>query len=52
MAGRESLPAACRLFSRRVIFTRAYVSLALLSLRENGGLPVVYVQVQRFQFKS
>ena len=32
-----SLPAACRLFSRGVIFTRA-----LLSLRKNGGLLVVY----------
>ena len=36
-----SLPAACRLFSRGVIFTRARVSLALLSLRKNGGLLVV-----------
>ena len=34
--------AACRLFSRGVIFTRARVSLALLSLRKNGGLLVVY----------
>ena len=33
---------ACRLFSRGVIFTRAPVSLALLSLRKNGGLLVVY----------
>ena len=33
---------ACRLFSRGVIFTRARVSLALLSLRKNGGLLVVY----------
>ena len=32
-----SLPSACRLFSRGVIFTRARVSLALLSLRKNGG---------------
>ena len=32
----------CRLFSRGVIFTRACDSLALLSLRENGGLLVVY----------
>ena len=32
---------ACRLFSRGVIFTRARVSLALLSLRKNGGLVVV-----------
>ena len=37
-----SLPAACHLFSRGVIFTRAHVSLALLSLRKNGGLLVVY----------
>ena len=34
--------AACRLFLRGVIFTRARVSLALLSLRKNGGLLVVY----------
>ena len=43
-AGREkifSLPAACRLFSRGVIFTRARVSLSRLSLRKNGGLLVV-----------
>ena len=33
--------AACRLFSCGVIFTRARVSLALLSLRKNGGLIVV-----------
>ena len=33
---------ACRLFSRGVIFTRARVLLALLSLRKNGGLLVVY----------
>ena len=38
-----SLPAACRLFSRGVIFTWARVSLALLSLRKNGGLLVVYL---------
>ena len=31
-----SLPAACRLFSRGVIFTSARVSLTLLSLRKNG----------------
>ena len=35
--------AACRVFSRGVIFTRARVSHALLSLRKNGGLLVVYV---------
>ena len=28
--------------SRGVIFTHAHVSLALISLRENGGLLVVY----------
>ena len=39
-----SLPAACRLFSRGVIFTPARVSLTLLSLRKNGGLLVVYNQ--------
>ena len=37
-----SLPAACRLFSRGVIFTRARVSLALQSLMTNGGPLVVY----------
>ena len=37
-----SLPVACRLFSRGVIFTRVRVSHALLSLRKNGGLLVVY----------
>ena len=31
-----SLPAACRLISRGMNFTRARVSLALLSLRKNG----------------
>ena len=36
---------ACRLFSRGVIFTRARVSLALLSLRKNGGLLVVYPRI-------
>ena len=36
-----TLRAACRLFSCGVIFTRARVSLALLSLRKNGGLIVV-----------
>ena len=39
----DSLPAACGLFSRGVIFTRARVSLARISLRTNGGLLVVYV---------
>ena len=38
----KRLPAACRLFSRGVSCTRARVSLALLSLRKNGGLLVVY----------
>ena len=37
-----SLPAACRLFSRGLIFTCAHVLLALLSLRKNGRLLVVY----------
>ena len=37
-----SLPAACRLFSHGLIFTRAHVLLALLSLRKNGRLLVVY----------
>ena len=44
-AGRENffpLPVACRLFSRGVIFTPTRVSLALFSLRRNGGLLVVY----------
>ena len=35
-------PHASRLFSRGVIFKRARVSLALLSLRNNRGLLVVY----------
>ena len=42
-----SLPAACLLFSREVIFTRDRVSLALLSLRNNGGLLVVYIRLTR-----
>ena len=42
-----SLPAACRLFSRGVIFTPARVSLALLSLRKNGGLLEVYMIIVR-----
>ena len=33
---------SCRIFSRGIIFTRARVSLALQSLRKNGGLLVVY----------
>ena len=41
---REKRRHACRLFSRGVIFTPARVSLALLSLRKNGGLLVVYVK--------
>ena len=41
-----SLPAECRLFSRGVIFMRARVSLALLTLKKNGGLLVVYVKCQ------
>ena len=46
--GREKnvpLPAACRLFSRGVIFIPARVSLVLLSLRKNGGLLVVYFYI-------
>ena len=39
-----SLPAACRLFSEGVIFMRARVSLALLSLRKNSELLVVYIK--------
>ena len=38
------------LFSREVIFTRARVSLALLSLRKNGGLLVVYTLVHKLCF--
>ena len=42
-AGREEgSPAASRLFSHGVIFTRARTSSALLSVRENEGLLVVY----------
>ena len=43
--GEKNLPAACRLFSRGVILflTPARVSLALPSLRKNGGLLVVYL---------
>ena len=36
-----SLPAACRLSSCGEIFTRTRISLALLSLRKNGGLLIV-----------
>ena len=45
---------ACRLFSRGVIFTRARLSLALLSLRKNGGLVVVCFDnlVQRMIIRS
>ena len=39
--------AACRLFWRGVIFTRARVSLSLLSLRKNGGLLVVSIADRR-----
>ena len=51
VSGRRDLPseagtlAACRLFSHGVIFTRARVSLALLSMRKNGGLLVVYKNI-------
>ena len=41
LAVRRMILAACLLFSRGLIFTRARVSLALLSLRKNGGLLVV-----------
>ena len=37
-----SLLIVCRLFSRGVIFMHARISLALLFLRKNGGLPIVY----------
>ena len=40
----------CRLFSRGVIFTRARVSLALLSLRKNGGLLVAYDWMRGYFF--
>ena len=41
-----SLAAACRLSSHVVIFTRARVWDALLSLRKNGGLLVVYSHIK------
>ena len=44
--------AACRLFSIGVIFTRACVSLALLSLRKNGGLLVAYITLGARDFSS
>ena len=44
--------AACRLFSLGVIFSRAGVSLALLSLRKNGGLLVVYITLGARDFSS
>ena len=40
-------PREKRRHAARVIFTRARVSLALLSLRKNGGLLVVYRQAHR-----
>ena len=46
-----SLPAACCLFLRGVIFTSARISLALLSLRKNGGLLVVYPVNMAFNTK-
>ena len=48
VAGREKNENPHRVspFSRGVIFTRARVSLALLSLRENGGLLVVLRQFE------
>ena len=42
---------ACRLFSRGVTSTRARVSLALLSLRKNGGLLVVYLSPELYDTK-
>ena len=48
----QKLVAACRLFSRGVIFTRTRVSLALLSLRKNGGLLVVYSKLKAFLFMA
>ena len=36
-------PLCAAFFSHEVIFTRARVSLALLSLRKNGGLLIVYL---------
>ena len=46
---REKRDAVGGLFLRGVIFTRARVSLALLSLRTNGGLLVVYlIMVSKF----
>ena len=44
--------AACRLFSRGVIFTPTRVSLALLSLRKNGGLLVAYITLGARDFSS
>ena len=40
-SARENLPTASRFFSRGVIFTRARVQHALLTLRKNGGPLVV-----------
>ena len=39
-------------FSRGVIFTRARVSLALLSLRKNGGLLVVYLGIRILSLRA
>ena len=46
---RIMLPAACRFFSRGMIFKRARVSHALLSPRKNGGLLVVYYMTDVFE---
>ena len=48
----KSRHAACRLFSIGVIFTRARVSLALLSLRKNGGLLIAYITLGARDFSS
>ena len=46
------LPAVCHLFSHRLIFMRARVSLSLLSLRKNGGLLIVYAASKSFIFSD
>ena len=40
------------IFSREVIFTRARVSLAVLSLRKSGGLLVVYNSLRAYASKE
>ena len=44
---REKRRHAAGLFSRGVIFTRARVSLAVLSLRKNGDYSLIHLQVLR-----